>query len=167
MPKELPPAKDIIAAYTAAPDQFEAAVDDLVESDMNYSLSEDTWSIRELVHHIVDGDDLTKMIVKAAIGKPGCVYDQRWYDTTNSWARTHDYKRRLVGPGLELFRANHLHLDQLLSRIPEAPERIVLLKWESKPGGHTFTVAELLHTQNHHFQHHLDQIKKIREKHGV
>jgi len=61
---------DILASFAGGPDRLEAAIAGLSAADLDLALSSDRWSIRQIVHHIADGDDLWKEFVKRAIGNP-------------------------------------------------------------------------------------------------
>jgi hypothetical protein len=61
----------IIANYGNCPGQLAAALLGLSEADLDLRTSAEGWSIREIVHHIADGDDMWKIFIKQAIGNPG------------------------------------------------------------------------------------------------
>lgn len=158
---------EVLAGYLAAPGRLEAALAGLSETDLDLAREEGAWTIRQIVHHIVDSDDLAKTMITVAVGNSGCRYDQKWYDTRNTFAETLAYARRAVEPSVALFRANHRHLEELLSRIPDARERYVVLEWEKEPEGRKVTVDYLLKGQTWHVLHHLEQVQATRDAHGV
>lgn len=48
----------ILSDYCVASHRLTEIVSDLDDTGLKRSLRPDTWSIRQIVHHIVDGDDL-------------------------------------------------------------------------------------------------------------
>ena len=50
----------LITQYTDCLAELRAALAELAESDLDLALPEGGWTIRQIVHHIVDGDDLWK-----------------------------------------------------------------------------------------------------------
>ena len=48
----------IIARYADGPAQLEAAIAGLTEEELDLAQTADTWTIRQIVHHVVDGDDI-------------------------------------------------------------------------------------------------------------
>ncbi len=158
--------EEILRQYAAGPDRLERALRGLSEPDLDMALEEGKWTIRQLIHHVVDADALAKTMVIAALGNSGCTYDQRWYDTRNTFAETLDYANRPVAAAITVLRANRDHLNQLLRHLPDALDRSVIVKWEKEPEGKEVTVSYLVRGQTWHAQHHTDQIRQIRRARG-
>jgi uncharacterized damage-inducible protein DinB len=68
-----------IARFAAGPTQLEAAIAGLSEGELDRAEGDHTWTIRQLVHHIADGDDIWKGFIKRATGNPGGTFDLQWY----------------------------------------------------------------------------------------
>jgi uncharacterized damage-inducible protein DinB len=158
--------EEMLTEFCALPDRLEAAIERLTEEELDAVRGEDKWSIRQIVHHIVDSDTLVRTLIEAALGNSGCTYDQGWYDTDNAWAETLDYANRSLAPAVLLFRASHLHLEELLRRLPAPWEKYVHLKWEKEPEGRKVSVRYLIQGRIHHTLHHLEQIRATRKVHG-
>jgi uncharacterized damage-inducible protein DinB len=58
----------VLAKYLEGPALVEQALAGLQDADLDVSPSQGGWTIRQIVHHIVDGDDLWKACIKAALG---------------------------------------------------------------------------------------------------
>jgi uncharacterized damage-inducible protein DinB len=58
----------VVARYAEGPAQLEQAIAGLQDADLDASPVQGGWTIRQIVHHIVDGDDLWKVGIKAALG---------------------------------------------------------------------------------------------------
>ena len=71
--------QEIIAQFKSGPEQLEAALSNLSETDLDLCREKGKWSIRQIVHHIADAEDLWKMCIKAAAGNPGCTFDFSWF----------------------------------------------------------------------------------------
>lgn len=158
--------EEILAQYRMLPDQLDAAVADLSESDLDLARQAGAWTIRQIVHHIIDADDITKLIIKAALGESGCVFGLEWYDPNNVWAKTLDYASRAIAPEIALLRANHRHIERLLLQLPDAWERYVMIKRFAGPEEKKITVGQLMHVQTGHALHHIEQIRTTRQVHG-
>ena len=156
-----------LARYAAGPARLKEALDGLGDEQLDLSRRDGAWTIREIVHHLADGDDLVKLMVKAALGKPGCTYDQVWYDTDNAWAQTLGYADRDITPAVALFEANRAHVLQLFEHFPDAWESKLLLKWEQRPDGQEMVLGDLVRGQSLHAIHHCDQIIETRRRHGA
>ena len=158
---------DILASYAAGPDRLEAALAGLSEADLDLALSGDSWSIRQIVHHIADGDDLWKEFVKRAIGNPEGEFILAWYWQIGQaeWARRWAYRERAIEPSLALFRASRAHIVQLLAHRPEAWSHSLLIHWPNGEEMQT-SVEWVVAMQARHVMGHLDDIRRIREAHG-
>ena len=99
-----------IAKYGNCPSQLEAAILGLSEANLDMSKSADSWTIREIIHHIADGDDMWKLFIKRAIGNPEGEFGLDWYwqVSQDEWAKNWGYKTRAVEPSLAMFRANRI-----------------------------------------------------------
>ena len=149
--------------YRSLSIKLQAVVSDFSEADLNF-IPDGKWSVRQIVHHVVDSDAVVKTMIMAAIGNSGCTYDQSWYPTDNSWASTMAYDQRDISSAVALFQANVIHLENLLRQIPEAWDRIVIFKWPKNPEGIQLSVDYLVNSRIDHTEHH---INRIREIHGM
>jgi uncharacterized damage-inducible protein DinB len=154
--------EEILAQYVSGPDDLERALEGLDESDLDAAREPGKWTIRQIVHHIVDGDDIWKACLKAALGNPGCVYHFDWYDQ-EPWVERLDYAGRAVGASLALFRANREHTVSLLRHLPDAWGRYAVVTWGHIPDGRRLTVSDMICTQTIHVPWHIDQIRATRE----
>jgi len=158
---------DVLVSYAAGPDRLEAAIAGLSAADLDLALNSDSWSIRQIVHHIADGDDLWKGFVKQAIGHPAGEFTLVWYwqITQDEWAERWAYGERAIEPSLALFRANRAHIVQLLAHRSEAWSNSLLIRRPDGEGAQT-SVGWVVAMQARHIDGHLDDIRRIRAAHG-
>lgn len=152
----------VLSDYLAAADRLPLMVAGLDTAMLDRSLAADTWTIRQLVHHIVDGDDLWSVAVKAAIGNPDGVFTLQWYWDVpqTTWAEQWRYADRDVQPSLELFKANRRHIAQLLAVVPAAWDRAITISWRGHADEHV-SVAEIVEMQARHAVAHITEIATI------
>jgi hypothetical protein len=153
----------IIARYAAGPDQLETAIAGLSAGELDVAERDDTWTIRQIVHHVADGDDLWKVFIKQAIGNPGGKFDLEWYwqMPQDEWAESWAYASREIEPSLALFRSSRGHTVQLLEHIPEAWERSLLVRW-SNGEEEEVSVAWVVEMQARHVTGHVADIRRAR-----
>ncbi len=158
----------IIAEYAAGPNQLETALAGLSEGELDIAESDDTWTIRQIVHHVADGDDIWKVFIKRAIGNPGGKFDLAWYweMPQDEWVKSWAYASREIEPSLALFRSNRGHIVQFLEHMPQAWERSLFIRW-SNGEEQEVSVAWVVEMQAQHVIGHLDDIRKARQAHGV
>jgi hypothetical protein len=159
----------ILARYADGPAQLEAAIAGLAETDLDLAQSADTWTIRQLVHHVVDGDDIWKVCIKAALGNNGTVFTLQWYWELeqDTWVERWDYASRAIEPSLALFRANRRHVVQLMERIPGGWGQYMRIQWPHQPEEERISVGDVIEMQANHVAHHVDDIRAIRQTHGL
>lgn len=168
MDEQLRDRQAIITRYAGGPNQLDAVIAGLSEGELDIAERDNTWTIRQIVHHVADGDDIWKVFVKRAIGNPGIEFDLQWYWAMpqDEWVKRWAYASREIGPSLALFRANRSHIVQLLELVPEAWEQSLLVRW---PDGEQekVTVAWVVNMQAEHVPGHVDDIRRIRQVHGI
>ena len=160
---------ELIANYGTCPSQLEAAILGLSERHLDIPHSAESWTIRETIHHIADGDDLWKLFIKRAIGNPNgeYVFDWYWQVPQDEWAKRWHYKDRSIEPSLAMFRANRNHIVQLLRHTPGAMEKSLRVRWPTKLGDQEVKVASVVEGQTQHVLGHIAEISEFRSVHGV
>ena len=160
--------KAIIAEYAGGPKQLEVAIADLPKGCLDFAENDTTWTIRQIVHHVADGDDIWKVFVKRAVGNPGGRFDLQWYwdKPQDEWVQSWAYAVREIEPSLALFRANRAHIVQLLSSIPSAWEQRLSVRWPSGEE-HLVSVGWVVEMQARHVPGHVDDIRRARQAYGV
>ena len=161
----------LIAQYTDCLAQLRAALDGLSETDLDLAPPEGEWTIRQIVHHIVDGDDLWKWCIKAALGNAHGVFTLQWYwDVPQDvWADKWQYAYRAIEPALGLLRTNRAIIAGILRATPDALDQSVIVRWRDKDGvaqERATLVSSILETQTRHVTGHSADIRKIRQMHN-
>lgn len=154
--------------YASGPHMLDDALAGLSQSDLDLAPAPDQWSIRQIVHHVAEGDDLWALPLKVALAKPGAPYRQDWYTPDNAWADLLDYAHRPAESSLALFHATRAHMADLLRHLgPDAVwSRSVMYAWPGQQQPHPVTVAEIVESQAIHPFAHADEIRAIRQLHG-
>ena len=165
----LPEDRDrILSRFREGPILLEQTVSSLRDSELDFKPSTGGWSIRQIVHHIVDGDDIWKLGIKMAIGNEQAEFSLGWYSsqTQDTWADRWAYNRRSIGVSLSLLKAIREHLLQLLASVPEAWDRVVVVRTQQEKIERV-PVGFVIQMQADHLFHHLERIRAIvREKGG-
>jgi len=160
---KLPADKDSsIARYIEGPILLERALKGLKESDLDKVPTKGGWTIRQIVHHIVDGDDLWKICIKQALGNEQSEFSLDWYRAMpqDTWADRWAYSQRSVDVSLSLFKAIRDHVVQLLEHVPDGWNKSVGFR---EPNGEVIRVPVgfVIEIQANHVVHHLKQIDTI------
>jgi len=152
----------ILADYLAAPERLAKIIAGLDDATLGRSLTADTWTIRQIVHHIVDGDDLWSLGIKAAMGNSDGVFTLQWYWDVpqTTWAEQWRYANRDAQPALDLFRANRHYMAQLLEAIPEAWGSAITIRWTGHEDERA-SVAEMVESQTRHASGHIKELEAI------
>ncbi len=159
---------EVLELYLGGPILLEQAFQGLTEPDLDLSLGPDTWSIRQYVHHVVDGDDIWRTAIRAALGGIQRAFSFQWYwdIPQDAWAVRWAYAGRPLDPSVALLHAGRRYVAGLLRTIPGAWERSLTMHW---PGGQEqkITVRDILEIQADHIVAHVRDIQAIREAHGL
>jgi hypothetical protein len=165
-----------IALYLRGPEAIAAAVAGLTEAELDWrpissgdaqgADAEAAWSIRQIVHHVADGDDMWALPLKVAVATSGARYYQEWYSPDNAWADALDYAHHDIPPALALLRATRAHTVQLLRTLPDAWERNVLFTGSGMIEPRPISAGDIVAMQARHALIHADSIQAIRHAHG-
>ena len=158
-----------ISRYREGPTLLEGVASDLRDADLDAMPSGGGWTIRQIVHHVVDGDDIWKLCIKMAIGNEQSEFALGWYwaQPQELWGDRWAYNRRPVDASLSLFKATRNHILQLLENVPEAWSRSVALR--TRDGElKRVPVGFVIQMQADHVVHHIDRIRAIlRDRRGA
>ena len=165
---EAPKDRDeVIKRFMDGPALLERSLDGLRDTDLDAGPSQGGWTIRQIVHHIVDGDDVWKLGIKVALGNDQAEFSMEWYrvQPQEVWADRWAYADRSLDVSLALLRAIRDQILQLLQQIPDGWNRSVQFR---KPNGEIehLPVGAIVEIQAHHVEHHVDRILAIRREHG-
>lgn len=151
-----------LSRFRDGPALLECAVKGLTDADLDARPSGGGWTIRQIVHHIADGDDIWKHGIKIAMGNDGAEFSLGWYwsMTQDEWTERWAYPRRSIGESLALFKASREHVLQLLESVPEAWDRAVTLHTRDGKTEHV-PVGFVVQMQADHVVHHVNRIRAI------
>ena len=157
----------ITARFANGPAQLEQALTGLQNADLDALPAQGGWTIRQIVHHIADGDDLWKVGIKAALGNEQGEFTLEWYWVVpqDTWADRWAYAVRPIDVSLALLRATRAHITELLAHVPDGWSRSIAVR---EPTGETtrLTVGAVVQMQADHLQHHLRRIVALRQERG-
>jgi uncharacterized damage-inducible protein DinB len=163
MDQSLPDPNLTLARFLDGPHQLETALRGVTSYQLDAPPTPPGWTIRQTAHHIVDGDDLWKLILKAAIGEPETGVTLQWYweKAQDEWANDWAYETRPLEADLALFKANRAHVSQLVTTIPNAWHRSVTIHWPDQQSS-GLTVGNIVQMQADHALDHVTNILKMR-----
>jgi uncharacterized damage-inducible protein DinB len=167
MSEETISPQEILVRYISGPDKLQAAIAGLSDKELDSCCAPGEWTIRQVVHHLADGDDIWSMCIKVALGAPGSTFCFDWYPGNEPWAARFDYAGRAVEPAVALLRAHRLHLAQLLEYLPDGWERSVTVVAPYQPQQEEMTVGTIVGLLARHVEQHVEQVQEIRAKNGL
>jgi hypothetical protein len=155
--------------YLNLPDRLETAIAGLDDVQLNLRLSTG-WSIREYVHHIVEGELMWQMFLRAILGTNGIAFPIRWYFaiSQDDWVERWVSGKRALAPTLALFRGSTASLAELLRNIPaEAWEHYGRVTWPGDDKETRLTVRDIVLIHIGHMDQHTTDIQTIRTAHHL
>ena len=164
-----PPAdKDgVIARYMEGPALLKRTLQELDEADFDTAPRKGGWTVRQIVHHIADGDDIWKTAIKQALGNEQSEFSLEWYRalTQDTWTDRWAYTLRSVNVSLSLLEAIRNHVSQLLEHVPNGWNKSVGFR-ELNGEIVRVPVGFIIKMQADHVEHHVKQIASLRNKSG-
>ncbi len=161
--------QNMLETYLQVPDQLEAALAGLSETDLDLTKGEG-WSIRQVVHHLCNGQMMFSMCVKAILGLADLELPFAWYMqlTQDEWSEVWAFDRRPLAPALAAFRGSLQDLADLLAHLPdEAWERSGQITFRGRSEPTTLSVEWVLGMIPAHATGHIQEdILAIRHLHG-
>jgi len=156
----------LLKRYLQLPDRLETVIEGMSESDLDLKLSEG-WTIRQYAHHLVEGEYLWQVNLRAIVGTDGISFGFAWYFavTQDQWADRWAYDKRPLEPSLALFRANTWNLVELLRNIPDAWHHFGRITWRKEKEESRITVHEIVEMHLEHMDLHVKDIQTIRAFH--
>ncbi len=157
-----------LSQFREGPMLLDKTVSDLQDSELDLIPTEGGWSIRQIVHHIVDGDDIWKFGIKMAIGNEQAEFSLEWYSsqTQDTWADRWAYTQRSIGTSLSLLKAIREHVLQLLESVPDSWSRKVFVRTKQDEIEQV-PIGLIIQMQTDHLLHHLERIRSILREGGV
>lgn len=153
----------LLEMYAAGPDKLEAFIEGLPDDSLSNHPGGGEWSIREIIHHIVDGDDIWNTCIKAAMGNQDGEFTLQWYwDLPQlTWSKNWKYGTRSIKNSLALFRANRAHIVELLRLSPDTWDRAIAIHWPGDEGLSKVSIEDVVRMHVDHLNGHLDDMSGI------
>ena len=148
-----------IAAIESLPAALGAAVEDLGEAQLDTPYRPDGWTVRQVVHHLVDShvNAWCRMRLTLTEERPTI----RTYEEKD-WARLLDARSASVEPSLQILRGLHARWVVLLRSLPmEAWNRPF-----HHPEAGDQTLGWLLQMYAWHGRHHVGHVTGLRSRNG-
>ncbi|MEX0691673.1 MAG: putative metal-dependent hydrolase [Gemmatimonadales bacterium] len=148
-----------IAAIEALPANVAHAVDDLGDAQLDTPYRPDGWTVRQVVHHLVDSHVNAWCRMRLALTEDNPTI--RAYEEKD-WADLPDARSAPIGPSLKVLSGLHARWAVLLKALlPDAWDRPF-----HHPESGDRTLAWLLQMYAWHGRHHTGHITGLRERQG-
>jgi hypothetical protein len=156
---------EILELFKRGPSILENALAGLSDIELDYTPSNGGWSIRQIVHHLVDGDDLWKIYIKIALGDEQAEFSLKWYLALpqTEWAKRWCYEKRSIDVSLALFKAIRDHILQLVEYAPDGWTKSAQFR-DSNGEIELVPVGFVIQIQANHVVHHVKRISEIRKE---
>lgn len=154
------PDVQVLEIYRSGPTRLQEALNGLTEADLDLSWSPGKWTIRQIVHHLVDSDLVTFHVLRMALAFSGMVIHTQHRDP-DDWALGLRYAQQPVEASVTLLAAARAWVLSTLDHLPDGLDRCVV-----RPSGYRSEVRQLLRQVGGHALHHIGQIHETRRRHG-
>lgn len=148
--------RQVIERYAAGAPRLRAAIEGLTPTDLNAFPVLGTWSISQIVFHMLESDAIGTDRMKRIVGMDNPLL--MGYDET-LFARRLPHDRMDIQLACELFEKNRRHNAELLRLLPD--EAFARSGIHSERG--RVTLLDTLVTNADHLEHHLEFVRQKRE----
>ncbi len=135
------------------------------DDELDYVPLKGGWTIRQIIHHIADGDDIWKIGIKMALGNEQAEFSLQWYSVfpQTEWAKKWSYEKRSIETSLSLLKVSRAHLVQLLESVDDGWSKSLHFR---KPDGEieSVPVGFVIQMQANHVVHHVKRISEIHQE---
>ena len=146
--------KDRIRQLRELPGDYRTLTESLADSDLQRIYRPDSWTIRQLVHHMADTHQWHYFRIKHALTMPDVATGI--LSTVNNWATQPDGQNLPVGPSLAILSGVHERLAYLYEHLPEADlQRAYYHPFRQL----NVSLAQAIDMVGWHGQHHLAHIR--------
>ena len=152
---------EILSRFLSGAKQLQGIVENLSEAELDLSREPNTWSIRQIVHHLADDCDVWSMCIKKAIATPGVLVRFEGFPGNEPWADALEFDKRPIGTALELITAHRRYLGELLEHFSSAWGRIVRLANSAGEVVQEMSVREMVEMLADHMWGHIAKIEAI------
>lgn len=148
--------------FSNCADKLHNAVMDIPDHDLDRSLDENNWSIRQIIHHLADAALIWSMFYRQVVGDSGGEFKLGWYwsKTQDEWGEIWKYSQREIGPALELYRSCNQSMVELLRSSDDPGDKHLLFSFPGEET-QTMTVEGTVRWQKIHLKQHLVEIRNI------
>lgn len=165
---ETPEKRDeILVQFKRGPEILENALKGITEEELDYIPLNGGWTVREIIHHLADGDDLWKIGIKMALGNNNAEIKLDWYSAypQREWGKKWAYEKRSIDASLSFFKSVRTHMLQIIESVDDCWDKSVRFV---KPDGETETVPVgfIIQMQGNHAVHHVNRILEIRKEYA-
>ncbi|XEC97308.1 DinB family protein [Paenibacillus tarimensis] len=152
--------REIIQLYNDAPKMLMEVLNGLSEKELDLSRGDGKWTIREIVHHIVECDLNYFQINRYALANTGEKFIFNEFDA-HVWNQSMNHSKRAVKIEVQLFCTIREYISYLCETIPDSLDRMLVHQ-----NGQA-TVRDAINHDIHHSYHHIEQIKETRRVHNI
>lgn len=155
----------ILDLFNQGPSILENALAGLSNNELDYIPSTGGWTIRQIVHHIVDGNDIWKLCIKMALGNQQAEFNLQWYWAIQQteWAKCWSYENRSIEISIALLKVNIDHISQLLEHVKDGWSKSIQFRKHSGEIERV-SVGAAINIQADHVVHHVQKILAIRQE---
>lgn len=146
---------EMLALYRIGPARLQHALTALGAAGLDTPWAPGKWTVRQIVHHIVDSELATFQVIRMALALPGRQIQTDVWEA-DEFADGLDTAHRAVEPALALLTATRAWVLEAIGHLPGALDRTV-----SWPSGYQAAVRDLLRQTGGHAIHHILQIEAL------
>ena len=157
----------ILENFKSGAEKLGEVIKDLNEEQLDLSLGPGKWSIRQVVHHLVDDGDGVSIEIKMALVLGNARIHIEGHPGNEIWSDKLDFDKRDIDSCLKLIKAHRLYLADLLSHFSNKWDQTMTILDADGKEMQKLTIEEVIRLVNDHMFGHIAKIEEIKKKHGL
>ena len=153
---------ELLEKFRSGSGELNALLEGMSEPQLNLSLEDGAWSIRQILHHLSDDGDVYSFVIKRAIASPGTPTRFEGFPGNEPWGCALCTSSRSVGPSIRLIEAHRQSIAELVASVPDALTKEATFIGEDG-NSVNLSVESLILMLIDHMDEHLQTIRKIKE----
>ena len=157
-----PSQRESLALLTSTADRLEKAVAGLSDKELDHSPAPGEWSIRRIVHHLVDGNLMwTFMFNQAIAGFGATLRVDGKFPGSEAWADVLEYHRRPIQAAVATVVSSHRFMAEAAAHFPDRWERYVTFPGAEGKEAQKITAGQTVKMLGEHLAEHVGRIEDI------
>jgi hypothetical protein len=159
--------KETLEKFVSGAYRLDKLVGFLTEEQLDFSLSDGEWTIRQIIHHVAEDGNAWSMPIQKALVIPGTLISFGESVENEAWANALAFDKRPVRAAIALIKSHRHLIAELAVFFSEKWDNNVTFNIPGQKDPGKVSVGEMISMLTDHLSEHLNTIEAIKQKHSI